>query len=77
LCQNRMVRILQSPEALWLERDRIDFATGIQTPAKYTTREMIRREAEMVSRAIWLSGRAAHGVREAVLEATCARHARL
>ena len=35
--------------------------------AKYTTREMIRLEAEMASRAIWLSGRASHGVREAVL----------
>ncbi|MFW2229654.1 Ti-type conjugative transfer relaxase TraA [Rhizobium sp. CRRU65] len=77
LFQNLMVRILQSPEALRLERDRIDFATGIQTPAKYTTREMIRLEAEMVNRAIWLSGRASHGVREAVLEATFARHARL
>ncbi|ACS60330.1 Ti-type conjugative transfer relaxase TraA (plasmid) [Rhizobium leguminosarum bv. trifolii WSM1325] len=77
LFQNLMVRILQSPEALRLERDRIDFATGIRTPAKYTTREMIRLEAEMVSRAIWLSGRASHGVREAVLEATFARHARL
>ncbi|MBY2951686.1 Ti-type conjugative transfer relaxase TraA [Rhizobium leguminosarum] len=77
LFQNLMVRILQSPEALRLERDRIDFATGIRTPAKYTTREMIRLEAEMVSRSIWLSGRASHGVREAVLEATFARHARL
>ncbi|MBY3033636.1 Ti-type conjugative transfer relaxase TraA [Rhizobium leguminosarum] len=77
LFQNLMVRILQSPEALRLERDRIDFATGIRTPAKYTTREMIRLEAEMVNRAIWLSGRASHGVREAVLEATFARHARL
>ncbi|MBY5503469.1 Ti-type conjugative transfer relaxase TraA [Rhizobium leguminosarum] len=77
LFQSLMVRILQSPEALRLERERINFATGIRTPAKYTTREMIRLEAEMANRAIWLSGRASHGVREAVLEATFARHSRL
>ncbi|KRA65256.1 Ti-type conjugative transfer relaxase TraA [Rhizobium sp. Root651] len=77
LFQSLMVRILQSPEALRLERERINFATGIRTPAKHTTREMIRLEAEMANRAIWLSGRASHGVRETVLQATFARHSRL
>ncbi|MDH7804634.1 MULTISPECIES: Ti-type conjugative transfer relaxase TraA [unclassified Rhizobium] len=77
LFQSLMVRILQSPEALRLERERINFATGIRTPAKYTTREMIRLEAEMVNRAVWLSGRDSHGVREATLEMTLSRHARL
>ncbi|MBX5241879.1 Ti-type conjugative transfer relaxase TraA [Rhizobium sp. NLR22b] len=77
LFQGLMVRILQSPEALRLERERINFATGIRTPAKYTTREMIRLEAEMANRAIWLSARATHGVREAVLQATFARHSGL
>ncbi|WP_087003561.1 Ti-type conjugative transfer relaxase TraA [Rhizobium sullae] len=77
LFQSLMVRILRSPEALPLERERITFATGIRKPAKYTTREMIRLEAEMANRAIWLSGRASHGVREVVLQATFARHARL
>ncbi|MBY3468974.1 Ti-type conjugative transfer relaxase TraA [Rhizobium laguerreae] len=77
LFQSLMIRILQSPEALRLERERINFATGIRTPAKYTTREMIRLEAEMANRAIWLSGRASHGVREAVLQATFAHHSRL
>lgn len=77
LFQSLMVRILQSPEALRLERERINFATGIRTAAKYTTRAMIRLEAEMANRAIWLSGRASHGVREAVLQVTFARHSRL
>ncbi|MGO6984213.1 Ti-type conjugative transfer relaxase TraA [Rhizobium leguminosarum] len=77
LFQSLMIRILQSPAALRLERERINFATGIRTPAKYTTREMIRLEAEMANRAILLSGRATHGVREAVLQATFARHSRL
>ncbi|TJW00042.1 MAG: Ti-type conjugative transfer relaxase TraA [Mesorhizobium sp.] len=77
LFQNLMARILQSPEALRLERERIDLATGARVPAKYTTREMIRVEAEMANRAIWLSQRSSHGVRDAVLQATFARHLRL
>ncbi|AQS65456.1 MULTISPECIES: Ti-type conjugative transfer relaxase TraA [Rhizobium/Agrobacterium group] len=77
LFQSLMVRILQSPEALRLERERMNLATGVRELAKYTTREMIRLEAEMANRAIWLSARASHGVREAVLQATFARHSRL
>lgn len=77
LFQSLMVRILQSPEALRLEHERIVFANGVRAPAKYTTREMIRLEAEMVSQAIWLSHRSSHGVREAVLGAIFSRHSRL
>ncbi|CAD7055502.1 Ti-type conjugative transfer relaxase TraA [Pseudorhizobium endolithicum] len=77
LFQSLMVRVLQSPEVLRLERERIEFATGARVPAKYTTRELIRLEAEMANRAISLSARCSHGVREAVLEATFARHSRL
>ncbi|KSV71155.1 Dtr system oriT relaxase [Sinorhizobium sp. GL2] len=77
LFQSLMARILQSPETLRLDRERIDFATGIRAPAKFTTRDMIRLEAEMVNRAIWLSGRSSHAVREPVLEAIFARHSRL
>ncbi|RVJ15058.1 Ti-type conjugative transfer relaxase TraA, partial [Sinorhizobium medicae] len=72
-----MARILQSPETLQLERERTAFATGIRAPAKYTTRALIRLEAEMANRAIWLSRRSSHRLREAVLEATLARHSRL
>ena len=42
-----------------------------------TTRELIRLEAEMGSRAIWLSRRSSHGVRSEVLEAAFSRHSRL
>ncbi|PSS59978.1 Ti-type conjugative transfer relaxase TraA [Ensifer sp. NM-2] len=77
LFQNLVVRVVQSPEALRLEREQILFATGTRVPAKYTTRELIRLEAEMANRAIWLSMRSSHGVRKAVLEATYARHSRL
>ncbi|WP_313291568.1 Ti-type conjugative transfer relaxase TraA [Rhizobium rhizoryzae] len=77
LFQSLMVRILQSPETLRLDRERMDFATGVLAPTKYTTRELIRLEAEMANRAIWLSQRSSHGVRKPVLKATFAQHERL
>ena len=77
LFQSLMVRIILHPDTLRLERERIDFATGIRVPVKYTTRDMIRLEAEMANRAVWLSQRTSHGVRDAVLAATFARHERL
>lgn len=77
LFRSLMARILQSPETLRLNRERVDFATGIQAPAKYTTRELLRLEAEMANRSIWLSQQSSHGVRPTVLEATFGRHERL
>jgi Ti-type conjugative transfer relaxase TraA len=77
LFQSLMVRIILHPDTFRLERERIDLANGIRVPAKYTTREMIRLEAEMANRAVWLSQRSSHGVRDAVLAATFARHERL
>ncbi|MBM3095024.1 Ti-type conjugative transfer relaxase TraA [Ensifer sp. T173] len=75
--QQLLARILQSPEILRLQRDTIEFATGQRLPARYTTRELIRLEAEMARRSLWLSERKTHGVSKTVLEATFARHARL
>ncbi len=75
--QSLMARILQSPEVLRLDCERLDFVTGTRTPAKYTTRELIRLEAEMANRANWLSSRQSHGIRRHVLERVFARHARL
>ncbi|MCR6502073.1 Ti-type conjugative transfer relaxase TraA [Shinella sp. CPCC 101442] len=77
LFQSLMARILQSPETLRLDRERLDFVTGVRAPAKYTSRELMRLEAEMANRAIWLSQRSSHRVRKPVLEATFARHERL
>jgi Ti-type conjugative transfer relaxase TraA len=77
LFQSLMARILQNPETLRLDRERLDFVTGVRAPAKYTTRDLIRLEAEMANRAIWLSQRSSHGVRQPVFEATFARHERL
>ncbi|WP_029006377.1 Ti-type conjugative transfer relaxase TraA [Azorhizobium doebereinerae] len=75
--QHLLARIMQDPEVLRLEGERIGFASGVREPAKYTTRELIRLEAGMAHRAIWLAARSSHGVRETVLEAVFQRHARL
>jgi Ti-type conjugative transfer relaxase TraA len=77
LFQNLMARILQHPETLRLDSERIDFATGQRIPAKYTTRELIRLEAQMANRAIWLTKRSSHGIRRTVLEAALAHQGQL
>lgn len=68
LFRSLVSRILQDPRALRLTGERIDFETGVRTPERYTTRELIRLEAEMVNRASWLARRASHGVRRGVLD---------
>ncbi|AYD04868.1 Ti-type conjugative transfer relaxase TraA [Neorhizobium sp. NCHU2750] len=77
LFQSLMARILQSPQTLRLDCERIDFTTGTKAPAKYTTRELIRLEAEMANRAIWLSQRTSHRVDATVLDTVFSRHSRL
>lgn len=77
LFQNLLARVLQSSELLRLEREHISLATGKREPAKLTTRELIRIEAQMASRTIWLSRRSSHGVVRANLDRTFARHDRL
>ena len=73
LFQSLMVRVFQRPEALRLDRERFDFATGKRVPARYTTRALIQLEAAMANRAIWLSQRESHAVSARVLEGTFAR----
>ncbi|NSY99631.1 Ti-type conjugative transfer relaxase TraA [Agrobacterium tumefaciens] len=75
--QQLLARIMQSPDLLRLQRDTIDFATGERVQARYTTRELIRLEAEMARQATWLSERKTNGVSEMMLEAVFSRHARL
>lgn len=75
--QNLLARVLQSPEILRLERERISLATGKREPAKLTTRELVQLEAGMASRAIWLSQQSSHSVHRRVLEKTFERNARL
>lgn len=75
--QRMLPRILASPEALRLDVERVDQATGNRVPPRLTTREMVRIEAEMVNRARYLARAETHGVREKVLAAVFARHDRL
>ena len=75
--QQLLLRIIQNPEVLRLQRDTIDFSTGEKVPARYSTQAMIRLEATMVRQALWLSNRDSHAVSEAALDATFRRHERL
>lgn len=75
--QRLLPRVLASPEALRLDVERVDLATGARVPPKLTTREMVRIESEMVDRARHLARASSHGVRKKVLAAVFARHDRL
>ena len=75
--QSLMARILQSPQVLRIDRDSVDFATGERLRARYTTRELIRLEAEMASRSIRLAAQSSHGLRNETLAPILERHARL
>ncbi|WP_065376476.1 Ti-type conjugative transfer relaxase TraA [Ensifer adhaerens] len=77
LFRSLVSRILQDPRALRLTGERIDFQTGVRTPARYTTRELIRLEAEMVNRASWLARRASHGLSQGVLDTAFYRNPEL
>ena len=72
-----MARILQSPEAVRLEREAIDFATGEAIRAKYTTRELIGIEAEMAKGAMKLASTGGFGAGADVLAGIFKRHAQL
>ena len=75
--QGLMARVFERPEVLRLDQERIDFATGARLPAKYTVRELIRLEAEMAKRAMWLCGDHSRGVALAIIDRVFARHERL
>ena len=75
--QTLMARILHSPDCLRLEGETVDFATGEVLRARFTTRELIRLEAEMVNRASFLTRQAGFGVREEVLASVLTRHCHL
>ncbi|SIQ89373.1 plasmid mobilization system relaxase [Rhizobium sp. RU33A] len=66
--QGLMTRIMQHPDILRLDQERIDFSSGMRQPARLTTRQMIRLEARMANQAIWLSEKSAFDVSRARLE---------
>ncbi len=75
--QQLMARTLASPEVLKLEDERIALASGQREPAKYTTRELIRLESQMVNRAERLVRQSSHGVPDKTLRSVFEHHARL
>ncbi len=75
--QQLMVRILQSPDVVKLQDERVALVSGQREPAKYSTRELIRIEAGMANRAQWLSDRSSHGVPDKTLRSVFERHERL
>ncbi|MEJ1117011.1 Ti-type conjugative transfer relaxase TraA [Phyllobacterium sp. CCNWLW109] len=75
--RNVMAAILDSTELLRIDRDAIDIATGEHIRARYTTRQLIRLEAAMAKRAMWLSEQDSQGVQAQDLQAVLARHHRL
>jgi Ti-type conjugative transfer relaxase TraA len=75
--QQLMARILSSPDVLKLQDERIALGSGQREPAKYTTRELIRLESQMVSRAQWLVGQSSHGVPDKTLRPVFEHHGRL
>ncbi|MEP9369956.1 Ti-type conjugative transfer relaxase TraA [Xanthobacter sp. VNH20] len=75
--QRLLARIVLSPDVLRLQAEGIDFATGAKAPARLTTRELIRLEAEMIGRATHLSTAKGFAVREEIAETVLARHGQL
>ncbi len=75
--QRLLARILQSPQVLRLEAETIHLASGARTPSRYTTRELIRLEAEMATRATHLASANGFEVKAEDRAAVFARHTRL
>ncbi|WP_306150439.1 MULTISPECIES: Ti-type conjugative transfer relaxase TraA [unclassified Roseibium] len=60
--QDLLARVLASPDVVTLAVETVDPETGDLIPAKFTTREMVRLEAEMARRADHLVSVSSHGV---------------
>lgn len=72
--QNLMAQIRTSPELVVIETEAFDFETGEVLPARYATREMIRVEAEMASRAEHLASSGRFGVKGSFRKKILAGH---
>jgi Ti-type conjugative transfer relaxase TraA len=75
--QQLMLRILQRPQVIRLEAERFDFAQGSRLPAKFTTRELIGLEAELIRRSVFLSKCNAFMIKRSLLDAVFSRHSKL
>lgn len=75
--QHLLARVLRSPDVLRLERETVDFETGEIIRAKFTTRELIRIEAEMARLAARLARGSGFRVDQRELQTVFDRHERL
>ncbi|MHA6732330.1 Ti-type conjugative transfer relaxase TraA [Devosia sp. A369] len=72
-----MTRILQDPEIVRLEHERIDLDTGEILRSRNTTRALIRIEAEMAVSAIRMAESRGFGVERQIVRSIFERHVRL
>jgi len=72
-----LTRVLANPSVVRLERERIDVGTGARVSERYTTRDLLRLEAEMAARASRLAGASGFRVEPKARATILARHERL
>ncbi|MCZ4348012.1 Ti-type conjugative transfer relaxase TraA [Devosia neptuniae] len=72
-----MARVVRDPEIVRLERERVDLDTGEVLRSRYTTRALIRIEAEMAEQALRLTEGKSFAVEREVVQSVFHRHARL
>lgn len=72
---NVMAALLADPEVVKLQDETFDLSSGARIKARLATRTMIRTEAEMIERALMLSGDDRFSVDSRVREAVLAEHA--
>lgn len=75
--QNLMAQVMASPELVMIEAEGVSFETGEIQPSRYSTREMVRVEAEMASQAEALSSKGRFGVAASVRNEVLAVQSRL
>jgi len=72
-----MARLLQDPEIVRLERERVDLDTGELLRSRFTTRALIRIEADMAEQAMRLAEGRSFAVERAAIHSVFELHARL
>ena len=72
-----MARLLHDPEIVRLERERVDLDTGEILQSRYTTRALIRIEAEMADQALRLANGRGFAIERGVVQSVFHRHSRL
>ena len=75
--QQLLLRIMQSPDVVRLEAERVDFVRGSKLPGKFTTRDLIRLEAALIRSTVFLSKHKAFGVKQCRVDGVLSRYPKL